>query len=330
MKRLFTAILVIVVLEALCGKSVFAAEKVYKIKFSTVLNERSTWYQLGLRLAENMEKETNGRITVTCFANEQLSGGNQQKGCEMLMNGSTEIDVRSSMIWSVVDNRLGVWAIPFFYKSLDDADGIIAGEGGKAYAKVMEEKGIKLIAFGEDGMRQIVTNKPLKSLNDIKGMKIRVGSIPLYIDGLKALGANPLAMNWSEMYTGLQTGTVDGMESPTQVLIDNTVYEVCKYIYYCDWNYDPAVLTVNLKFYQSLPDDLREIFERVCKEAVQWQKDYLRQLNVEAIPRLEKEFGCIFEYATPEERQKFIEAVQPVVDAYEKLVGKEYVNLFRR
>lgn len=304
-------------------------DKVYKIKYSTVLNEASTWYQMGLMLAEKMDKETNGRIKITCYANEQLSGGNQQKGCEMLMNGSTELDMRSAMIWAVMNERLGVWTLPFFYESYDVVDSLTSGAGGKAYAEVLDNIGVKLLGYGETGMRQIITNKPLRTFEDIKGMKIRVPSVTLNIESLKAFGANPLAMNWSEAYTGLQQGTVDGMETPTQMIIDNSLYEVCKYIYMCNWTYDPGVLTINRDFYNSLPEDLREIFDRVARECILWQKDYQRKQNIEAVSILEKEYNCELYTPTREERQKFIDASQGVIANFEKKVGKRYLDLFR-
>lgn len=315
--------------QSAAGSSAADDNKVYKIKFSTVLNENSTWYKMGQRIAENMEKETNGRILISCFANEQLSGGNQQKGCEMLMNGSTEMDARSNMLWSVIDEKLGVYAIPFFYDSLEALDAIVAGEGGKAHAEVMDKYGVHLIGIGEYGDRLIATNKPVKSYEDMAGKKIRVASVPLHLNAMQAFGANPMAMNWSEMYTGLQQGTVDGMEAPAQVLIDNTVYEVCKYAYDCAWVSDPMTFGVNKEFYESLPDDLRTIFDKVCNEGLEWQKTEQRQLNETAKKRLAEEFKVEITVIDPADKAKFEKAMESVVADYETKVGKDYLDKFR-
>ena len=306
-------------------------DQVFNIKFECVLNEASYWYQLGVKMSEMLEERTNGRIKMECYANAQLAGGNQQKGLENVINNVVQVDCRSSMLWQVMDDKLGIWAIPFFYESTDVIlNDLEFGEGGQAYAAAMDNLGLKLMGLVEYGPRPIATNKPLTSYDDIQGMKIRVASVPLHLDGLTAIGANPMAMNWSEMYTGLQQGTVDGMEAPYQVMIDNTVYDVCKYYYDCDWVMDPGVVTVNAGFYNSLPDDLRQIFDEVFEECRAWEIQEFQAANASAKERLEKEFGCAINPMTDADREKFITAMRPVFDAYEAAVGSEYLNLFRK
>lgn len=313
------------------GKSsTSSGEKVYEIKFETVLNEASYWYQMGERISKNLEEQSGGRIKMTCYANSQLAGGNQQKGCENLIDNTTQMDVRSAMIWSVIDEKLGVFAIPFFYDSTDAIlNDIQNGDGGKAYTDVFSKYGVRMEGLAEYGPRCIATNKPLTSYEDIKGMKIRVASVSLHLDSMKAFGANPMAMNWSEMYTGLQQGTVDGMEAPAQILIDNTIPDVCKYIYNCGWVMDPGVLTINQEFYDSLPADLQKILDDVCTEALSWEIEQLQAANTSALASLSKDYGCTVTDIQQTDLNKFKSAMESVVSAYEKTVGADYLNKFR-
>lgn len=305
-------------------------QDVYNFKFECVLNEASYWYQMGVKMAEMLDERSDGRLKMEVYANAQLAGGNQQKGLENVINNVVQVDCRSSMLWQVMDDKLGIWAIPFFYDSSEQIiDELQYAEGGQAYAAEFENLGLKMIGLVEYGPRPIATNKPLTSFDDIQGMRIRVASVPLHLDSLKAIGADPMAMNWSEMYTGLQQGTVDGMEAPYQVMIDNTVYDVCKYYYDCGWVMDPGVVTVNAEFYNSLPDDLRQIFDEVFKECQAWNIEETRAANDSAKTRLVDEFGCTINPMADEDKAKFEEAVQPVIDAYEASVGKEYLDLFR-
>ncbi|MGI5963943.1 MAG: TRAP transporter substrate-binding protein [Lawsonibacter sp.] len=305
--------------------------EVYKIKYECVLNEASYWYQMGVKMAEMLEERTDGRIIMECYANAQLAGGNQQKGLENVINNVVQVDCRSSMLWQVMDDKLGVWAIPFFYDSTDVIlNDLEFSEAGEAYAETLEGLGLKLMGLVEYGPRPIATNKPLTCFEDIKDMKIRVASVPLHLDGLAAVGANPMAMNWSEMYTGLQQGTVDGMEAPYQVMIDNTVYDVCKYYYDCSWVMDPGVVTVNAEFYNSLPEDLRTIFDEVFDECRAWEIEEFQKANETAKERLVSEFGCTINPMSDADLQKFEEAMQPVHKAYEESVGADYLDLFRR
>ena len=304
-------------------------QQVYNIKFECVLNEASRWYQMGQKMAEMLDERTNGRIKLECYANAQLAGGNQQKGMENLLNNVVQIDCRSSMLWQVFDDKLGVWAIPYFYDSTETIlDDLQYADAGKAYGETFEQYGAHLMGLVEYGPRLIATNKPLTSIDDIKGMKIRVASVALHLDGLTAVGANPMAMNWSEMYTGLQQGTVDGMEAPAQVLVDNTIPDVCKYMFDCGWVMDPGVVTVNSEFYNSLPDDLRQIFDEVFKECQEWNIKETRADNEQALKDLSDKYGCVVTKQTADDRAKFVEAMQPVFDKYEQSVGTEYFDLF--
>ena len=307
-----------------------SADKVYNFKFECVLNEASMWYQTGQKMAQLLDERSNGRLKMECYANAQLAGGNQQKGLENVINNVVQVDLRSAMLWQVMDDKLGIWAVPFFHKSAEHViDELQYGPGGEAYGKALGELGLKFAGLVEYGPRPIATNKPLTSFDDIQGMKIRVASCALHLDGLKACGANPMAINWSEMYTGLQQGTVDGMEAPYQVLIDNTIYDVCDYIYDCSWVMDPGVVTINQDFYNSLPEDLQKILMDTFKECQAWNIEETRKDNEEAKKRIVEEFGCTIAEFKAEDKAKFEAAMKPVIEAYEASVGSDYLNLFR-
>ncbi|CDZ75683.1 PBP2_TRAP_DctP10 [Peptoniphilus sp. ING2-D1G] len=306
-------------------------KEVYNIKYECVLNEASYWYKMGEMMAEKLNEKSDGRINMEVYANAQLAGGNQQKGLENVINNVVQVDCRSSMLWQVMDDKLGVWAMPFFYDSTDQILRDLNGsEGYKAYEEVLNSKGLHLAGLVEYGPRPIASNTPIKSYEDMSGKKIRVASVELHLNGLKAFGSNPMAMNWSEMYTGLQQGTVDGMEAPYQVMIENTVYEVCKNFYDCNWVMDPGVVTVNADFYNSLPDDLQQVFDEVFQECREWEIEQYQTANKEAKERLVNEFGCTINPMSDEDLAKFEKAMESVIADYEKKVGKEYLELFRQ
>lgn len=306
-------------------------DEVYNFKFECVLNEASFWYQMGQRMSEQLKEKSNGRLNMECYANAQLAGGNQQKGLENVINNVVQVDCRSSMLWQVMDDKLGIWCIPFFYESTEQllSDEMRASEGYKAYQETMEGLGLHLAALVEYGPRCIASNVPIETYEDFAGKKIRVASVELHLSALQAFGANPMAMNWSEMYTGLQQGTVDGMEAPFQVMIDNTVNDVCKYYYDCNWVVDPGVVTVNADFYNSLPDDLRQIFDEVFEECRAWEIEEFQKANESAKERLVSEFGCTVTPMKDEDLPKFKAAMESVLASYEQKVGKEYLDLFR-
>ena len=120
------------------GNTAAAADKVYNFKFECVLNEASMWYQTGVKMAELLDERSNGRLKMECYANAQLAGGNQQKGLENVINNVVQVDLRSAMLWQVMDDKLGIWAVPFFHKSAEYViDELQYGPGGEAYGKVL-------------------------------------------------------------------------------------------------------------------------------------------------------------------------------------------------
>ncbi len=302
----------------------------YNLKFSTVLSETSSWYKLGKRISERMAAETNGKVKITVYPNEQLSGGNQTKGLELIMNGSTDMDLRSGMLWAVVDKRMGAVSLPFFYDSFADIDKQFAGEGGNALKKVMEEHGVKLFGFAEGGWRQLYTGKKkVSTLEDMKDLKARLASVPMNMETFKALGANPIVMNWSEAFTGLQQGTVDGIECPLSAAYESSVQEVCKNATMWNYSYDSGLLSMNLATWNKMPPELQKTFTKVIEECIAEQVKSERAHNEEILKTLRDKHGVKIYELSDAERAKFKQASSSVVANFEKAVGKEFVDKFR-
>ncbi len=308
-----------------------SAQEVITIKTDTVLNEASGWYRMSVKWGELLKERSGGHMVMENYANTQLSGGNQQKGMENVINNVCQVYCNSSMLWQIFNDKLGIWAIPYFYESTDVIlKDLQYGEAGKAYGQALDEIGVHFQGLAEYGPRGIATNKPLTCIDDIKDMKIRVASCALHLDGLKAIGANPMAINWSEMYTGLQQGTVDGMEAPSRVCVGNAIQDVCPYFFDCGWVMDPGVVTVNKGFYEGLSEEDRKLFDETFAEALQWEIETVQAENEEALKDLSEKYNVTVTKQTEEDRAKFVEAMQPVYDAFEESVGKEYLDLFRK
>lgn len=112
-------------------------------------------------------------------------------------------------------------------------------------------------------------------------------------------------------------------------MIENTIYDVCKNYYDANWVMDPGVVTVNAKFYNSLPDDLRKIFDEAFEDSRKWEIAEYQKLNKEAKDKIVSQYGCVINPMSDADLQKFKEAMKPVVAAYEQKVGKDYLDLFR-
>ena len=163
-----------------------------------------------------MEKATGGKVKVNIYAADQLTNGNQSEGIQALMNGDpVQISMHSNLIYSAFDPRFNVVSLPFVYDSYDDADAKFDGEAGEKLKEILGEYGLHCMGIAENGFRELTNSKrEIKSVDDMKNLKVRVAGSNLLMECYKRWGADATNMNWSETYTALQQNTVEGEENP--------------------------------------------------------------------------------------------------------------------
>lgn len=299
------------------------------LEMSVTTSETSTWFLGAEKLAEDIEKETDGRIKIDVFANEQLSGGDSGKAVELLSKGNIDLTFNSTIIYSVLDDRFGVASAPFIFDDLKDADKAFNGKAGEMLEEVVREKNVEPLGYGENGFRQITNDtREIKGPKDIEGLKIRIPGITMYTDLFRELGADPATMTFSEVFTALQQGTIDGQENPIDVIYSSKLNEVQDYITMWNYSYDPLVLGINKDLYDSLSKEDQELFKKLGKEAAAYQVEITREREKEQIEELE-EAGLNFYYPTEEEIEDYREAVEPVFEKYESIWGEDLLDAFK-
>lgn len=306
-----------------------AEDQVYNLKMSVTVNDSSTWYKAAEKLANDMKDETDGRINIEVFPNEQLSSGDSGKGVELLAKGQTDLSFHSTIIYSILDPRFGVASAPFLFKDTTGVDKVFGGAGGEAIADILREKGVETLGYGENGFRQITNSKhEVKSPEDLKGLKIRIPGITMYTDLFRELGADPTTMTFSEVFTSLQQGTIHGQENPIDVIHSSKLNEVQDYITTWNYSYDPLVLGINKKLFDSMSKEDQELFKKLGKEAAEYQVTLAREKESKQIEEL-KAAGMQFYEPTDAELQAFTEAVQPVYDKYKEIWGEDLLKSFQ-
>ncbi|WP_019413278.1 DctP family TRAP transporter solute-binding subunit [Paenisporosarcina sp. TG20] len=301
----------------------------YDLKMSVTVSESSTWYEAAEKLKTDLAEETDGRINLELFANEQLSGGDSGKAIEGLSKGTIDLTFNSTIIYSILDARFGVASAPFMFKNLDEVDAVFNAEGGEMFKEILAEKGVQSLGFGQNGFRQLTNSvREVKSPEDIKGLKIRIPGITMYTDLYRELGTDPQTMTFSEVFTSLQQGTIDGQENPIDVIYSAKLQEVQDYITMWNYSYDPLVLGMNKELYDSMSKEDQELFDRLGKEAAQFQLELAREKEGEQIEEL-KAAGMQFYTPTDAELAQFNEAVQPVYSKYTDIWGAELLNAFK-
>lgn len=312
-------------LVALSGTAGEAGPK--SLKFGIAVSENSTWYQGAQKFAELIKERTEGKYVVDLYPSDQLAAGNIIKGLEMLRMGATDIDMRSTIIYTTVDPKFTVPLMPWLVPSYEEADKAMAGPGGKMIFDLVRSNGIEPLAFGESGFRQVTNNKhAITSPSDLEGLKIRVPTIKMFIALFKSLGADPTSINFGELFAALQQGTVDGQENPPDVIASARVQEVQKYMTLWNASYDPIIMSASTKFWAKLSEGEKKIFLDSAAEAMDYQKELSRAKNA----KLLEEFKTNMEITelTPEQIKAFRAAAKPVYDEYEDIIGLELLNAF--
>jgi tripartite ATP-independent transporter DctP family solute receptor len=206
--------------------SAMAAETT--LKLGHLANEDNIWHQAAVKFGEELKALTDGRIEVEVFPNESL--GKEMDLINGMQLGTADMTITGESLqnWAPMAALL---AVPYAYKSLEHMDSVVGGEiGEQIKAEIIEKAKVRPIAYFARGPRNLTSNRPIKSPDDLNDMKLRVPNVPLFVDVWKALGANPTPMAFSEVFTSLQNGTIDGQENPLALIKSANFNEVQKHV----------------------------------------------------------------------------------------------------
>ena len=242
--------------------------------FACSTTETSTWADGGRKFGELMEKATGGKVKVNIYAADQLTNGNQSEGIQALMNGDpVQISMHSNLIYSAFDPRFNVVSLPFVYDSYDDADAKFDGEAGEKLKEILSEYGLHCMGIAENGFREITNSKhEIKSVDDMKNLKVRVAGSNLLMECYKRWGADATNMNWSETYTALQQNTVEGQENPLPAIDAASVQEVQPYCSMWDAIYDCLFFCINEDIYNGLTPEQQKVVDEAGQKAVEYER----------------------------------------------------------
>lgn len=322
-----TVLVAAIVIGAFASSPALAAKTV-QLKLSHATPRTSTWHLGAEKFAEILGEKSDGKFTVTIFPNDELSGGNQVSGIELVQTGVTDVHIQDALVWSAVAKKSIVPCFPWLLPTYDDVDKFMGGEGGKALKAELNASGVVCLAIGENGYRQVVNNRnPIHKPADMIGLKMRVPGSNIHVNLLKYIGADPLTMNQSEVYTSMQQGTIDACENTLDLLFTQNTLEVAKYISLWNYSYDPIYLSVSQELWASLNDDEKQMFQAAADEAMAYQIQVARDKEKELRSRFSEYKIEVVESLTPEEISEFKAAVSKIYDDNQAEFG-ELFKLF--
>lgn len=258
-----------------------------------------------------VEAESGGRIEVNVYPSGQLGGETD------LVQSAQEGTLSMAMVsgaFAKVCKEASVLEIPYLFPSAPVAWEVLDGEFGKALSEhCLQASGLRTLAYGETGFRNFTNSKrPVAEPKDMSGLKIRVQTLPLYVEMVKAMGAEPTPIAWPEVPSALTTGVVDGQENPVSVIEANKFYEFQKYLTLDGHVYGTDFLLINEDVYQSLSDEDKAIINRAAKVAGTMGRA-IQQFNSAKGLKSLAENGMQITTPTPEQMAKFRDAAQPAV-----------------
>ena len=295
--------------------------------FACSTTETSTWADGGRKFGELMEKATGGKVKVNVYAADQLTNGNQSEGIQALMNGDpVQISMHSNLIYSAFDPRFNVVSLPFIYDSVEDADAKFDGEAGEKLKEILGEYGLHCMGIAENGFRELTNSvREVKSVDDMKNLKIRVAGSNLLMECYKRWGADATNLNWSETYTALQQNTVEGQENPLPAIDAASVQEVQPYCSMWDAIYDCLFFCINQEIYDGLTPEQQAVVDEAGQKAVEYERYINRSGDEEIMNRWKDKNGVTFTAKEDMDIESFKEAVDGVDEWFiEELKSQGY------
>jgi tripartite ATP-independent transporter DctP family solute receptor len=299
---------------------------------STVVGRPFPWGEAAERWAELVAERTDGRITMKVYPGAQLVQGDQTKEFTAMRQGIIDMAVASTINWSPQVKELNIFSMPFLMSGYDDLDALTQGPVGQKLFEIIAERGVVPLAWGENGFREVTNSKrPIRTPEDLRGLKIRVVGSPLYNDTFSALGANPTQMSWAAAQPALSTGAVDGQENPLTIFTAAKLHTVGQ-THVTLWHYvaDPLIFAVNEQVWNSFTPEDQAIVREAAIEAGAYCIELARAgLVEEGQPKLAEIAGLGVEIVqlSDAERQAFVDATRPVYDKWKAQIGPELVEL---
>jgi tripartite ATP-independent transporter DctP family solute receptor len=317
-----TALLASSVLSASFASAQEIKERTIKLALA---NTPESAHGLGAkRFADVVSQKSGGKLKVRVYAGGTLGG--EVVVASAMQGGTIEMSMMGPGLLTGMDKDFGIFDTPFLFDNFKEADAILDGPVGKKLLDKLPAKGLIGLSYWDHGFRILTNSKrPVAKIEDIQGLKIRVQQIPVFIDTFTTLGANAVPLPFPELYTALETKTVDGQENPFVSIEVTKFYEVQKYASNTRHAYSPLLVLASKKFWDQLSNDERTLLLDAAKDTQPYERETSRSLDAKAVEEL-KSKGMTITEISPEERSRMREKLQPVIEKHHKTIDEALVQ----
>ncbi len=308
----------------LCAPMAFAQAPIV-IKFSHVVAKDTPKGKAAEKFRELAEAATKGRVKVELYPNSTLYKDKEE--LEALQLGAVQMLAPSLAKFGPLGvKEFELFDLPYVFTDKQALDRVTDGPIGRDLLKKLEAKGILGLAYWDNGFKMMSANRPLHVPADMKGLKMRIQASKVLDEQMRALGANPQVMAFSEVYQALQTGVVDGTENPPSNLYTQKMHEVQKHLTVTNHGYIGYAVIVNKKFWEKLPADIRTQLEGAMREATVYGDKIAQQENDAALDAVKKSGKTVVYVPTDAEKAEWRRALLPVQQKMADRIGKDLID----
>lgn len=295
------------------------------IKFSHVVASNTPKGRAAQKFKELAEQKTAGKVQVQLYPNSQLYKDHEEMEA-LQINAVQMLAPSLSKFGALGCREFELFDLPYIFPSLAVLHRTMDGEIGQQLFKKLENKNIVGLAYWDNGFKHFSANKPLRKLEDFKGIKMRIQSSKVLEAQMKVLGANPQPVAFSEVYSALQNRVVDGTESPVSNFYSQKLNQVQKYLLLTQHGYLGYGVIANKTFWQGLPSNIRRKLMQALQEATQFERDISEKENAQALKMLQAANTTEISTLSLKERERLYNALLPVHKEFEKGIVVELIH----
>ncbi|MEN9773442.1 MAG: putative periplasmic component [Pseudomonadota bacterium] len=277
------------------------------------------------RMQQVLDAKTGGKIKINAFWSG--SAGGDLQATQALRAGTQEMVCTSSSPLVGIVKELGVFDLPFLFANEKEADAVLDGPAGEYFNKKLEAVGLINLAYWENGFRNLTNSKrPVARVEDFGGVKVRVMQNNIFLDTFKTLGTNAVPMAFGEVFTALETRTIDGQENPFVTIDTSKFYEVQKFLSVTRHAYTPFLVLYSKRLWDKLSPAEQAVLREAAIEGRKAQRAAIRAQSDKALAAL-KAKGMQVNEISPAEQKRMFEKVKPVYDKHQASIGPEAINM---
>lgn len=294
--------------------------EVIELKLGHIQSENDVWQEGAVKFKEIVEEKSNGKMKVTIYPNSTL--GADRDLAEGLQIGTVDFALIAGVLGNF-ESSIQLLELPYLFRNYDEYSKVVHGEIGKEISdRVLDASGIRILTFWDRGPRHVTSNKPINSLEDIQGLKIRLPEIKAMVDTWKEMGASPTTMAWNEVYTGLEQNVIEAQENPIPFIYGGRIHEVQDYLALTAHKYEYVTIAMSEKRWDTLTDEQRAIIQEAADVSTEYENGLVEE-KTEELLQIMKDEGL--KVTTPD-IEEFAAAAKKAHKAFAETVDIDLYN----